>query len=281
MVMNYFLTSLLEGIAFVGLFFLIFLLSKWAKDFFTPYNLNDELTEKDNLSVSLTMAGYYFAVTLIFIGSLLGSSKGVVIDLIWVSAYSALGLVFLNVSRFFNDKFILREFCNIEQLTEEQNVAVGAVQFGTYVATGLVAAASVYGEGPWFTAILSFVCGQALLFLFSVYYDFLTPFSLHEELKKKNVAAGIAFGGSSIAFCIILVGGFAGDFISFKDSAVSLLIVMGVAFTALPLIRLIMDKLVIPRSNLSSEIVDDQNVGAGILEATVAISFAIVINILL
>ena len=51
-----------------------------------------------------------------------------------------LGLLFLNLSRVINDKVILRTFCNVEQLTEEHNSAVGIVQFGTYVATGLIAA---------------------------------------------------------------------------------------------------------------------------------------------
>jgi hypothetical protein len=42
-----------------------------------------------------------------------------------------------------------------------------------------------------------------------------------------------------------------------------------------------MDKLVIPNSDLSREIVEDRNIGAGLLEATVAISFAIVLKVVL
>ena len=40
--------------AFVGLYFILFLLAKWMKDFFTPYKINDELTQKDNLDSVVT-----------------------------------------------------------------------------------------------------------------------------------------------------------------------------------------------------------------------------------
>mgnify|MGYP001803282262 CR=1 FL=1 len=268
--------------AFVGLYLVLFLLAKWMKDFFTPYKINHELTKKDNLAVAVSMCGYYFGTVAIFVGALFGPSQGFVKDLVIVGSYSIVGLIFLNLSRIINDKIILRKFSNVKQLTEEHNVAVGAVQFGTYVATGLIAAGAVTGTGGGLeTAVAFFVLGQISLLIFSFIYDFFTPYSIHDELKKKNIAAGVALGGTLIALGIIVLNGVSGDFISWQENLTNLAIVNLMAFIFLPIIRFVMDKLVIPGGDLSNEIIEDKNIGAGLLEANVAISFAIVLNMLL
>ncbi len=264
--------------AFVVLYLLLFLFAKWLKDFLTPYAINDELTGKDNLAVSLCMAGYYFGLVAIFIGALSGPSHGLIEDLLQVGGYSLLGIVFLNVSRYVNDRIILRRFDCTHELTEKTNVAVGAVQFGAYVATGLIAAAAVHGTGgDASTAIVFFVLGQVSLFLFSLIYEWITPYSIHTQLAQQNAAVGAALGGTLIALGIIVFNGASGDFISWQDNLVNLVTSNLMAFVFLPIVRLMMDKLVIPNANLSDEIVDDKNLGAGLLEATVAISFAIVL----
>ena len=274
--------NLIHTAAFVLLYIVLFLLAKWCKDFFTPYKINDELTQKDNLAIALTMSGYYFGIVAIFVGAFLGPSQGFIIDLVTVGGYSVLGIVLLNLSRYINDKLILRKFCNIEQLTKEHNTAVGAVQFGTYIATGLIAAGAVMGTGGGvITAIVFFALGQISLLLFSLVYDLFTPYSIHEELGQKNNAAGAALGGSLIALGIIILNGVSGNFISWEENLINFAIMNIMAFIFLPAIRFVMDKLVIPGDDLSREITQDRNLGAGLLEATIAISFAIVLNVLL
>jgi uncharacterized membrane protein YjfL (UPF0719 family) len=274
--------DLAKTAAFVALYFVLFLLAKWFKDFLTPYKLNIELTQKDNLAVALTMSGYYLATVAIFIGALVGPSSGFVEDFMLVGWYSILGLIFLNVSRYINDKVILHKFSNAKQLIDEHNSAIGAVQFGTYIATGLIAGAAVAGTGGGvITAVVFFILGQISLLLFSVIYDFFTPYSIHEELEKKNIAAGAALGGTIIALGIIVMNGVSGDFIGWKDNITRLITVNVMAFIFLPLIRFFMDKLIIPGSDLNHEIVKDKNLGAGLLEATVSISFSIVLASLL
>jgi len=264
--------------AFLVLYLLLFFFAKWFNDAITPYKLNEELTEKDNLAVSLTLAGYYFGLLAVFIGALSGPTQGLMQDLVTVGGYSLLGLLFLNASRYCNDSIILRTFHCDRQLCEDHNVAVGAVQFGMYVATGLIAAGSVHGTGGGVvTACVFFLIGQLSLFIFSLIYDFFTPYSIHEELKKKNVAAGAALGGTMIALGIIVFNGVASNFISWETNLVDLLVTNLLAFVFLPLVRVVMDKVVIPAADLSTEITEDRNLGAGLLEATVAISFAIVL----
>ena len=278
---NLVLNDIYRAPAFILLYFFLFLLAKWSKDFSTNYSLNEELTKNDNLAVAITMAGYYLATAAIFIGSLLGPDNDLVTELIEAGGYSILGLAFLNMSRFINDQIILRRFSNENELEINQNTAVGAVQFGTYVATGLIAAGAITGTGGIETAIVFFILGQASLLLFTLVYDLVTPFSIHNELYEKNTAAGAALGGTMIALGIIISNGVSGDFISWQADLTQLLIINIFAFICLPIIRFFMDKLVIPGDDLSREIVEDRNLGAGILEGTVAICFGLVISLLI
>lgn len=274
--------SFIKLISFISLYFLLFLISKYLKDVLTPYKINDELTKKDNVAVSLIMCGYYLAVTLIFIGAFFGPSHGLQQDLISVSLYSLVGIMLLNLSRFINDKLILRKFCNSNQIIKEHNVGVASVQFGSYFATGLIAAAAIIGEGGgMLTFIVFFILGQLSLILFSMIYKLFIGYDIYEELGKKNISAGVAFGGTLIALGIVVTNGVFGNFIGWKESLLDLIFVNVIAFIFLPIIRVFMDKVIIPGDKLDLEIKEDQNLGAGFLEATVAISFALVLNIII
>ncbi len=265
--------------AFVAMYFVLFLLAKWFKDLLSPYKINDELTKTDNLAIALTMSGYYLGTAAIFVGALFGPTQGMQADLLAVGGYSLLGLALLNASRWFNDKVILRKFCDTHQLVAERNVGVGAVQFGVYVATGLIAAGAVSGQGGGvISSLVFFVLGQISLFIFTLIYEKFSPYDIHEELEKKNIACGVAFGGHLIALSIVVMNATSGDFQDWKTDLTMFGAANIIAFIFLPFIRVVMDRLVVRGSSLGREIKEDRNIGAGFLEATIAISFAIILT---
>lgn len=270
-------TDLTLACIFLILYIVIFIAAKWAKDLFTPYSLNQELAEKDNFAVALTMVGYYFAITLVFVALLKGPTINLQSDILNVAGYSLLSILLLNGSRWINDKFILRAFCNVKKLTEDQDAGVGAVQFGVYTATGLIISGAVSGEGGWLSFVVFFALGQTMLIISSIIYQQLSVFDVHSEVASNNTAVGVAFGGSLIALGLILMNGVAGDFIDWKQDLSSFAISAFSGLILLPLLQLILDRLVIPGKSLRQEIAEDRNLGAGLLEAGIAISFALVL----
>lgn len=262
-------------LAFLALFIFIFILARFFHTLLIPYDLNSELTEKDNVAVSVSYSGYLLAVFIIFIGALLGPSTELIKDLIYVGGYSLFGVLCLNLSQIFNDKIILRHFCNIKELIEDRNAGVGAVQFGTYVGTGLIIAASVHGQGGGpLTALAFFGLSQIIFALFSWIYNLILPFNLHNELEQDNAAAGLAFGGTLIALGIILSSGAEGNFISWKYNLEKFAITSLIGLILLPVFRIFLDKIILPQSKLNDEISRDRNLGAGILEMVINIGFA-------
>jgi uncharacterized membrane protein YjfL (UPF0719 family) len=268
--------------SFVTLYLALFLLAKWVKDIFAPYNINQELTKADNLAIAVSMSGYYLAITAIFVGALIGPSAGLKEDVLSVGGYSLLGLVLLNLSRWFNDTMILREFCNTQQLVKERNVSVGAAHCGAYLATGIIAAGAVSGQGGGVvTSIVFFVLGQLSLFIFSIIYEKFSSYTIHDALLSKNTASGIAFGGNLVALSIIIMNATAGDFTHWQKDILLFASANITAFLFLTVIRLVMDRLVVPGDSLRREIKEDKNIGAGLLEAIIAISFAVILTTLI
>jgi uncharacterized membrane protein YjfL (UPF0719 family) len=264
------------------LFVIIFTVAKLANELLTSYNIDDELTEKDNFALSVSLSGYLFSVVIIFAGALAGPSQGITKDLINVGGYSLLGIVLLNLSRVINDKVILRKFCNIKEIIEDRNAGVGAVQMGSYIASSLIIAGAISGEGGGFlTAIVFFLLGQVTLLLMASIYNFTTSYDLYEELEKDNISAGIGFAGTLIAVGVILLSSLSGNFVSWVENIKSFAINGAIAFIVLPIFRLFFDKVIIPKSDLNHEIKNDQNCGAGLLEMVITVGFSIILLLVL
>ena len=277
------ITSELQIIlAFVGVYAVIFLVAKALKDAFTPYHLVEEIAKRDNFAAGISLGGYFLATALIFVGAVSGPSQGLMTDIATVSAYAVLGLVFLNLSRWCLDKLVFHKFCNITAIVENRNCGMAAVRFGVYIATGLIAGASLHGEGGGaLTAIVFFILGQIVLIIFSKIYDWATPFHLQEEVKSGNLAAGVAFGGSVAALGLIVAKSVYGDFISWSANLITFAEIAITGIVILQIVRFFMDKLILTGHDINKEISVDKNVAAGFVEMSVALSFAIVLTALL
>ena len=270
--------EILHGASLIFLFMFIVLFSKMINDLLTPYKVDDELTNKDNVALSTSIGGYFGATTIIFIGAFLGPTRGIIMDLLFVGGYSIFGVVLLNISRFINDRLILYKFSNVKEIIEDRNVGTGAVQFGSYIASGLIVAGAIHGEGGgMLTAMAFFALGQIALICFTWIYNIITPFDIHEEIENDNAAAGVALGGTLVAVGIILMKGASGNFISWNYNLSIFGMDVVLVFILLPAVRIFFDKIIIPHTALNHEIQFDRNLGAGLLEMIMAISFSIIL----
>jgi uncharacterized membrane protein YjfL (UPF0719 family) len=276
--MSELITEAVHGGAFIALYLAVFMLAKWLKNACCSYNIDAELMTSDNLAVAVAMSGYYLGVAAIFAGALLGPSVDLLHDLTMVGGYAVLGLLMLNASRLFNERLILRKFCNTHHLITGHNVAVGVVHCGVYVATGLIAAGAVSGQGGnAATAVVFFVLGQFSLAIFSSVYEKLSAYDVHHELQNGNIAAGIAFAGNLIALSIIIMRSSSGDFKNWTDDLTAFAISNLFAFVFLVGLRWFFNRSVVPNVLLSKEILVDKNIGAGFLEAVLMIAASMVI----
>ena len=276
------LNDLLEALAFIGVYAVLIVLARALIQLVIPGRLNDALAKNDNAAVGVTLAGYYIATSIIFIGVLVGPSAGFVKDLIATALYSLAGLVLLTIAGFALDKLVMTRFSNITSILEKHNAGMAAVRFGFYVATGLITAASIAGDGGGPETVLAFfVLGQAALFLFAKIYDWTTPYDLQGEIESGNIAAGVSFGGSVLALGIVIARGVTGDFVAWAPSLIDFGVTTLAGVVMLAVLRVVMDRVLLIGHNLNREIAEDRNIAAGFVEMAIAVAFALVLAALM
>ena len=218
-----------RGLVFVALGLVVLVAAKLVRDLATHYNVEQEISEKQNLAVALRLSGYFIGVILIFLGALyqpltlvgvegLGFDLEYGIQVIRVLAYSLAGIVALNLVRLLMNRLVLYKFNIEEEIVRGQNVGTGAAEFGMYIAVGLVVAGAVSGEGTGseleaaLTALAFFAMGTALLVVFALFYELTTHFDIHDEIEGNNAAVGVVFGGNLIAIGLVTLKAVFGEF---------------------------------------------------------------------
>ncbi len=281
--------DLLIGLIYIALFFLLFAVGKVVYNLLhREYDLNKEMVENDNPAVSLAVTGYYAGLVLSIGAAVVGPSAGLALDVLDILIYGILSIVLLNISSFLCDWIILARFKVRDELIRDRNQGTGAVIFGVLVASGFVIFGSVSGSGGtvW-TAMGFWLLGQVLLVVAALVYNLITPFDVHKEIEKDNVAAGIAFAGALIAMGIVVGLAAEGDFVSWRENVPAFIAYAGIGLFSLPFLRLLTDRLLLPGVKLSDEIIGlrpdkskeqrGPNVGAAYVEAFAYIAGAFII----
>ena len=278
-----------RGLVFVGLGLIILVIAKYARDIITPYKIDDEVVGKKNLAVAVRLSGYFMGVILVFLGTLyqplgvaevegLGFDRAYAEDILRVFLYSLAGIAALNLVRIFMNRLILYKFDIEKEVVEGQNVGSGAAEFGMYVATGLLIAGAVAGQGGGpETAAAFFGLGLVLLVLFALFYQVTTSFDIHAEIESNNTAVGIAFGGNLIAIGLVTFKAVFGDFSGWTEGIAAFVIFGAVGFVLLYAMRLLLDKLLLPSVSASNAIAVDRNAGVAFIESAVVISSAMIL----
>ncbi len=262
--------------------FVIFLIGKFAYHLFhRDINVKDELVEKDNFAFAVAHTGYFIGLLFAVGSAVVGPSAGITTDLINIFSYGILAILLLNISVLLNDKVILRKFSVTKEIIVDKNVGTGVVEAANAVATGLIIFGALTGEGgSYLTAIVFWAIAQFLLFLTSFIYNVITPYDIHTQIEKDNVAVGIGFAGAIVAMGVLIYFAVSPDFESWSTSIINILIDFVIAIILLPIIRFAADKVLLPGRNLTDEVVNQEvpNYGVALIEAFAYIGAAIFIT---
>ena len=273
-----------RGLIYVGMSLVLLVLAKAVQDLVTPYKIGEQLTHRDNIALSLSISGYYLGVVIVFLGALFQPGAGPVADglgftsdywedVLRVFLYSLVGIGVLNVGRIIVDKVVLYQFDTEKEIITDQNAGAGAVEFGVYVAIGLIIAGSISGEGGGPEHSLAFLgLGMLALVLYTLFYELTTSYKIHDEIERDNVAVGVALGGNLIAIGIVALKSIAGDFVGWEQGIASFVTFALAGFALLFVVRRVTDFVLFPGAKVADELAVDQNLGVGFIMAAVVIS---------
>ncbi len=283
------LDKIMSAVILIIIFYILFYIGKKVNNFLNrDYNLIEELVEKDNPAVALAITGYYSGLVIAIGGVLVGDSVSILDDVLDLSIYGILSIILLNISWFICDKVVLYKFKVSDELVRDRNTGTGAVSLGLSIATGFMIYGAISGEGGniW-TALGFWAIGQITLILAAFIYNLITPYNIHEEIEKDNVAAGVSFAGALIGVGIIVGLAAEGDFVSWSENLYEYITFSLAGLVLLPVIRTLTDKILLPTVKLSNEItglknnneIEEKgpNIGAAFIEAFSYIAGAYII----
>ena len=283
------LETIPRGLVYVALGLAILTLAKFARDILTPYRIDEQVTKKRNLAVSLRLSGYLVGVVLVFLGALyrpflvsaqegLGFNRNFGEDVLEVFLYSLVGIVALNIVRIIVNRLVLYKFDIEKQIVEGQNIGAGTVEFGTYIATGLLIGGAASGEGGGADVALAFFgMGLVVLIVSALFYQLTTPFDIQKEIEGNNTAVGIALASNLVAMGIVIFKAVFGNFNGWNEALASFFVFVVIGFVLLFVLRLLIDVLLLPTAKISNELAAERNVGVAFVESSIVISSALIL----
>jgi uncharacterized membrane protein YjfL (UPF0719 family) len=129
------------------------------------------------------------------------------------------------------------------------------------------------------SAFLFWLSGCFMLWLCSKFYERTLGYSLHQEIERDNISAGVSFAFHLVAIALIVGKGIAGDFISWELSVEKFILHTFLGFFILLFCRFLIARLLFPLHKVSQEIVEDQNLSVSFIEGFISLSIALVLFI--
>jgi len=269
-----------SAIYFIASLILVFIGRVVYKLFHPKLNTRNELLEKDNLAFSFSYVGYFVGLLLAIGSALLGEHVSLQADLIAIAIYGLGAIFLLNISSLINEFIIFSKFKVSKEILEDQNAGTGIIEAANYIATGLIIIGASKGANENLMIVIYWAIAQAALILASFIYNLITPYDIHAEIEKDNVAVGLGYAGSLVGISIVLSYAVSFQYDGIMETLVTAGILLLIALIALPITRLITDKIILPGYDLKAELVEQSkpNVGAGLIEAMAYISSALLIT---
>lgn len=261
--------QLLTGLVYLLAVLVLLFIGKLVYDVLhRGFSLREELLERDNLALAITVGGYYLGLVIAIGGVLVGPSEGLLIDLLDLGVFGLLAIALLNLSAWINDKVILRRFDNQKEIITDKNAGTGAIEAGNHIAVGLITAGALSGFGDLVTAGAFWLLGQVAIIIAGLAYGAILPFDVHAEVERDNVAVGVAFAGVLVGFGNVIRFGIEGDFVSWQENLTRFGLFTLVGLVLLPFVRFVVDRMLLSGASLTDELVHQEkpNIGAGAIE---------------
>ncbi len=257
---------------------LVVWLVKLADDKRAPFDEDKAMLLESNLAVALRKSGICLGLFLALAGILSGRSPKITIDLWNFFQGTVMIVILLFITFEINKRIILRKINN-DEAAAKGNVAVGAVEFSTFVGTGIIMNGAFTGEGGGLLAAgVFFALGQIALVITFYLEAAISGRNIQEEIEiKGNLAEGIDVAGILIAISIILRASIIGPFTGWIPGLRGFGIYLALGLLALFVFKAVARKIFMPRVSYADEMDKQHNEAVAIFAACIEISVAVFI----
>lgn len=265
-----------ENLGLLGMMLVVLFFGKMVMDlvvrFRTGKNADQEFTVRDNPAFGVSFTAYLVGLAIATLTGITPSESSYLTDIVLIMQHGAFAIALLVVAGLVNEYCILYKVSNTSEIFDENNLAVGLVEAGSYLATSFILAGS-WSSGGWMHVLLWFLIGQALLVTAATFYfiyQFVTAYDVHGEIGKGNMASTLGLTGFLIAVGWVIWEVLRGSVTTFVADFKGVGLEFFLALAVLITVRSIADWVLLPNATFKEEIMQ-RNVNVGLLEAAVYI----------
>lgn len=268
-----------SGLFLLACLFLFFIAKLIFKLFNPSINTNDELINKDNIAFYISYLTYFLGIVMVIGGVMNSEGSGNFWNELYLCGiYGFLGIIILNISSILMDKVFHPKISFWEAIIKHKSISIGILKGGNYLSTGIIIGGIMLTEVDNPVEALIFLGIAIIIASFAfIYYNLIMSFSVRNEIYNGNIAVALSSAGVQIAFAILIHSAFQIEHTSWQDSLVNIGIDVAGGIIILPIIRFIVDKLFLPKRNMTDEMINQEvpNLGLGLFEASAYIGGAL------
>jgi uncharacterized membrane protein YjfL (UPF0719 family) len=277
-------SATITNVPYFAVAIVLLFIGKRMFDLTTVWSVDEQLTDKDNPAVGLTLAGYFLGLAIAISGSLFELGPDAIGNLISIAVFGILSLLLMRASVFINDRFILNNFSIDKEIVTDQNLGTAAVVAGGCIANGFIIAGALMGDSSSFIVavfdvVVYWATGQCLLIASSKIFQLITPYDAHKLIEEDdNFPVGMSFGGFLAGTGIIINGALNGASSNLVQEFMLVLSTWVVGTILMISGRYIADKVFLPTASLTKEVTVDKNPAAGVIACVSFICIALFIS---
>lgn len=248
-------------------------------------SVTETLIHHDNKAAAVALSGFMLGVINVIIPVLTGPSHSFWGDVKGVLTYGVGGILAMTVTGLLFEQYSRATGVPLREQVAAGNLPAGIVDGAVHFSSSQIVAGALTGDGGSLVPTAIFwAAGVAALIVLTHLFRMLTSYDDAQLIKNGNVAAALGCAGLVVAIGMMVgyavSGTFTGYAESFRDFGLMLLAVLALY----PVRQIVVQMLLLGAGfsfrggRLDQEIAQDQNVGAGLLEAVGYLATALVVT---
>ncbi|MGH9802262.1 MAG: DUF350 domain-containing protein [Blastocatellia bacterium] len=248
-------------------------------------SVTDTLINRDNKAAAVSLCGFLLGVINVVIPILSGPSHSFWGDVKGVLAYGVGGIVAMAVASLIFEQYSRATGVPLREQIAAGNLAAGIVDGAIHLASSQIVAGALSGDGGSIVPTVVFwLAGIAALIVLTHIFRMLTAYDDSDLIKNGNVAAALGCAGLVVAIGMMVGSAVSGSFTGYADSFRQFGMALLIVLILYPVRQIIVQMLFLGAGfsfkggRLDREIVEDKNVGAGLLEAVGYLATALIVT---
>ncbi len=273
-------------IGFVALATIILLIiARFVYSLVLGQAMTDTLINRDNKAAAIALSGFLLGVIKVIIPILTSPGHSFWNDVRGVAAYGTGGIVAMTVSGLIFGWYSKLTGIDLREQIAKGNTAAGILAAGEYLAVSWVVSGTLTGDsGAIVPTIVFWAAGLIALLVLAHLFRMLTAYNDTELIAKGNLAAALSCAGLLVAIGMMIGYAVSGTFTDYAEGFRAFGLILLVTLVLYPVRQIIVQMLLLGggfsfrNGRLDQEIAEDENIGAGLLEAVGYLSSAMLIT---